>query len=168
MAGRINHPLRERTNQIMDLQQQSDGLVGDQGMSLATTQFGPTAPKQLSSQLSAKKLLQKRAEKIHEHLAVTVHSPDTLQACMGPIACDLMEMCATMKAAISEGFQGTPSVARLEELMPLIQVYLKLVRQVDRLARLDCRIQARPPAQDTQSQKQLFSQIINRSEDSAI
>ena len=86
-------------------------------------------------------LSRRRLERIQEHLAATLDSPSTLQACIGPIVCDLMELCGRMKAAVSEALRDTtPLPAEFERIHPVIEMYFRAVRQVDRLAQLDWRI----------------------------
>ena len=42
---------------------------------------------------STDNLVRRRKQKIQEHLAVTLDSPNTSQACLGPVMCDLLEWC---------------------------------------------------------------------------
>ena len=97
---------------------------------------GNDQPEQRRANLSRRRL-----ERIQEHLAATLDSPSTLQACIGPIVCDLMELCGRMKAAVNEALRDTtPLPAELERIQPVIEMYFRAVRQVDRLAQLDWRI----------------------------
>jgi hypothetical protein len=85
---------------------------------------------------------QRRQQKIDEHLGVILASSDTLQACMGPILCDTLEMCTMLKTALVERVADSRSpMVGVENSMTLIQVYLQTIRQAERLANLDCRIQ---------------------------
>ena len=90
---------------------------------------------------SVSKLVRQREQKIHEHLGVVLGSPDTLQACMGPILCDILETCAVLKAALGEKIAVSVSpMVGVKESMPLIEVYLQAIRQAERLANLNSRI----------------------------
>lgn len=90
---------------------------------------------------STDNLVRRRKQKIQEHLAVTLDSPNTSQACLGPVMCDLLEWCQELKGAIDAEFAAGPSsVARFEELTPPMETYLKFARQAERLAKVECRI----------------------------
>ncbi len=94
-----------------------------------------------SSKVDSLQLARLRRKKIQEHLAVTLELPASLQACMGAITCDLLDMCQDLKSAIDEQRgQGSSLTDHWTNLTPAIETYLKVVRQVDRLAQLDCRI----------------------------
>jgi hypothetical protein len=83
----------------------------------------------------------RRKQKILDHLAASLGASDTLQACMGAITCDLLEMCQTLKSGLDKEFTRTESpVARARDMSPAMEVYLRVVRQVERLAQLDVRI----------------------------
>lgn len=99
-------------------------------------------------------ITRQREQKIHEHLGVVLGSSDTLQACMGPVLCDILETCMVLKAALGEtiSIAASPAVG-VKESMPLIQVYLQTVRQAERLANVDCRLREsrlRRSEEDTQ------------------
>jgi hypothetical protein len=96
-------------------------------------------------------LNQRRQTKIHEHLGAILDSSDTLQACMGPILCDTLEMCQTLKTALVEKIGDAPSpMIGVKDSMPLIQVYMQTIRQAERLANLDCRIREARSARPSQ------------------
>ncbi len=105
-----------------------------------------------------KDLGQQRRERIREHLAKTLESADTLQACMGPIACDLMEFCQDLKGAIDEAFATDRlPLERFENLRPAVELYVRVAHQAHRLAQLECHINesrqrdtdgANPPGRD--------------------
>jgi hypothetical protein len=85
-------------------------------------------------------LAQCRHEKIQEHLAGTLQVGDTWQACLGPVACDLLELCQTLKAGIDESLVGQqPAGVLPKSLTSTIEMYLKVARQIERLAQLDHR-----------------------------
>ena len=91
--------------------------------------------------VTARDLGIRRQEKIHEHLAGTLESPDTLQACMGPIACDLLEMLYELKQGITEAFATGPMASeRLDNLRPTIELYARLANQAYKLAHLEHRL----------------------------
>lgn len=86
-------------------------------------------------------LRRRHHERIQDHLANVLDSPDTLPACMGAILCDLLETCQEMKSLFhAKGVRGPSPPAGFKEVMPLVDMYLKTVRQAERLANVDCRI----------------------------
>jgi hypothetical protein len=88
------------------------------------------------------RLSRKRRERIQKHLESALDSPDTLRACLGPVASDLLEMCHELKQALDENLAlDADRSDRLRTLMPALQIYLKTVQQTERLARLDVRLE---------------------------
>jgi hypothetical protein len=80
----------------------------------------------------------RRQEKIQSHLAKTLDSPDTLQACMGPVACDLLEMLQGLKREINEALATGPrALERFENLRSTIELYARLANQAYKLANLE-------------------------------
>lgn len=82
-----------------------------------------------------------RLEKIHAYLVESLEQADTLQANLGATTSDLMLMGFRLKEAIEKAMAdaATP-LAQFEQLMPAIEGYLKVTRQIDRLAQLDRRV----------------------------
>ena len=79
-----------------------------------------------------------RLERIREYLVESLEQPNALRANVGAISSDLMLMGVRLKEAIDEGLaDGSNPLGRFEQLMPAIEGYLKVIRQIDRLAQLD-------------------------------
>jgi hypothetical protein len=121
---------------MVNHEESNETKIGGKDAALGAACFldkrAPMAPQEISRQ---------RGDKIQEHLRAVLESGQTLQACMGPVLCDTLEMCQMLKAALAEKIGRVPSpMAGVEKSMPLIQVYLQTIRQAERLANLDCRI----------------------------
>ncbi len=101
---------------------------------------GPMPP--ISQQtVGGNQLAEKRKARIQKHLEASLDSPDSLRACLGPVASDLLEMCHDLKLAIDDSLEVDAGRSdRLRTLMPGLQVYLKTVQMTERLARLDVRL----------------------------
>jgi hypothetical protein len=101
---------------------------------------GPTPPTSQRT-VGGNQLAEKRKARIQKHLEASLDSPDTLRACLGPVASDLLEMCHELKLAIDDSLEVDAGRSdRLRTLMPGLQVYLKTVQMTERLARLDVRL----------------------------
>lgn len=82
-----------------------------------------------------------RLAKIREYLIESLQQADALQANLGATSSDLMLMGFRLKEAIEEALaKSTDSLGRFERLMPAIEGYLKVTRQIDRFAQLDRRL----------------------------
>lgn len=89
----------------------------------------------------------RRHERIQEYLAATLDSHNILQACMGPVICDLLEMLGGLRREITEvlalgpmelqQFENPIELERLENLRPNIELYARLANQVYKLANLE-------------------------------
>jgi len=91
--------------------------------------------------VGASDLSLRRQAKIDEHLGEVLDSSDTLGACMGPLLCDTLEMCQTLKMAVAQKIASAASpLVGVNGSTSLIQIYLQMLRQAERLANLDCRI----------------------------
>ena len=60
-------------------------------------------------------LHRRRNQRIQDHLRNVLDSSDTLQACMGPICCDLLEVCQELKRLLDERIRQTPSTTGSKE-----------------------------------------------------
>lgn len=86
-------------------------------------------------------LRRRRNQRIQDHLKNVLNSSDSLQAVMGPILCDLVETSQNVKGLLDERIShGVAPTAEFKEFIPLLEIYLKSVRQVERLANVECRI----------------------------
>ena len=87
---------------------------------------------------SGQELSRRRREKIQERLAAALDSSDTMEASMGPVSCDLLEMLQDLKHGIDEAFAVGPMVLeRSERLRPAIELYARLAGQAYKLAQLE-------------------------------
>lgn len=83
----------------------------------------------------------KRLARIHEYLVDALEQVDALQANLGAASSDLMLLGFRMKDAIETALRDASNpLGQFNELMPAIESYLKVVRQIDRLAQLDRRL----------------------------
>ena len=81
---------------------------------------------------------QLRLQRIHQHLVEVLQQPDALRANLGATANDLLTLGYRLKEAIDQRLSDpSDPLARFENLTPAIEAYLKITRQVDRLANLD-------------------------------
>ena len=86
-------------------------------------------------------LAKRRLERIQQYLIESLDQEDAWRGCVGPIVCDLLEMCQTLKSCIDEELkQANSFVGAIASLEPAFNAYLKMVRQVERLSKLDYRI----------------------------
>ena len=90
-----------------------------------------------------------RLEKIQEYLRHSLGKVDPLEANLGAVSADLMQMALRLKEAI-EADLGARQLDHFEKLMPAIDAYLRVTRQIDRLASLDRRLTS-PQSQNTAS-----------------
>jgi len=103
----------------------------------------PHAARDLGSSvpMTPQDLRRRRDQRIQDHLGTVLESPSTLQAVMGPVLCDTLDLCQGMKKLLDEAISRGPSVTvGFKDVMPLLEIYLKTVRQAERLANVDCRI----------------------------
>lgn len=98
-----------------------------------------TAPAQLDP--ATPDVSKMRLKKIREYLVESLEQADALQANLGATSSDLMLMGFRLKEAIEEAMGDSSNpLGRFERLMPAIEGYLKVTRQIDRLAQLDRRL----------------------------
>ena len=80
-----------------------------------------------------------RLEKVDDHLRESLDKTDTLEANLGVVSADLMRMACRLTDAIEETLSKT-SLDHFQKLVPAIDAYLRVARQIDRLAMLDRRL----------------------------
>ena len=80
-----------------------------------------------------------RLEKVDDHLRESLDKTDTLEANLGVVSADLMRMACRLTVAIEESL-GKRSLEHIDKLVPTIDAYLRIARQIDRLAMLDRRL----------------------------
>jgi len=87
------------------------------------------------------KLRRRRQQRIEDYMCSVLDSPDPLHAVMGPMLCDIVGMSENLKSLWDERIRRSAApAAGLKEAMPLLESYLKSVRQAERLANVECRI----------------------------
>lgn len=84
-------------------------------------------------------LTAKRLEKVDDHLRESLDKADSLEANLGVVSADLMRMACRLTVAIEESL-GKRSLEQIDKLVPTIDAYLRIARQIDRLAMLDRRL----------------------------
>lgn len=104
----------------------------------ATALENPELPAQ--GQPMSEETAQLRLLRIHEYLEDSLSQQDKLQRCLAPLMCDLLEMCQQLKAGIDQHLSNRQSfIAVLREIEPAFQMYLTMLRQIDRFAQLETR-----------------------------
>lgn len=84
-------------------------------------------------------LTAKRLEKVDDHLRESLDRTDSLEANLGVVSADLMRMACRFTVAIEESL-SKKSIEHFDKLVPAIDAYLRIARQIDRLAMLDRRL----------------------------
>ncbi len=93
-------------------------------------------------------LAKRRLERIRQYLVESLEQEDAWRGCVGPVVCDLLEMCLELKVGIDKELKQAGSfVGALANLEPALNSYLRIVRQVERLLKLDGRIRGIEAAQ---------------------
>ena len=85
------------------MDQQGERMVGGKEQMAAVEAVHESSVPQGSEDLN-----RRRREKIQERLSAVLDSTDTLQACMAPVTCDLLEMLQDLKRGIDEAFGVGP------------------------------------------------------------
>ena len=81
---------------------------------------------------------QLRLQRLNQHLVEVLQQPDAMRANLGATANDLLTLGYRLKEAIDRRLSDpSDPLAQFENLTPAIEAYLKVTRQVDRLANLD-------------------------------
>ena len=118
--------------------------VVDPGVTPETTVAVAAAEMKLNEEVIAKR----RLEKIRQYLVESLDQEDAWRGCVGPIVCDLLEMCQKLKACIDEELMQAGSfLGALASLEPAFNTYLRIVRQIERLSKVDQRIRGLAAAQ---------------------
>ena len=83
-----------------------------------------------------------RMEKILEYLGNSLAVPNAMQASLGAVNADLLVLSYRLTRAIDEQLEPGPAgLAAFGDVMPAIEVLLKLSKQVDRYSNLDLKLQ---------------------------
>jgi|GEM_PF-6202465 len=102
-----------------------------------TTVAKATSGTQPSDEFVAKR----RLERIRQYLVESLEQEDAWRGCVGPVVSDLLEMCLNLKVGIDKEMKQAGSlVGVLGNLEPALNTYLRIVRQFERLLKLDGRI----------------------------
>jgi hypothetical protein len=84
-------------------------------------------------------LMAMRLEKIEDQLRESLRKANALEANLGAVSTDLMLMACRLKEAIEERLGKNP-LEDFEKLMPAIDAYLRVARQIERLVTLAQRL----------------------------
>jgi hypothetical protein len=82
---------------------------------------------------------------VRAYHAEALRRPDPLSANLGVLAADLLGLAHGLGELVREGLERGPGAGR-QRLSRDAELYLKFVRQIDRLARMERRPNAPPPA----------------------
>jgi hypothetical protein len=86
-----------------------------------------------------------RLRKIRQYSLKSLSDPDLLQANLGAGASDLMETAFQLKQVIDEVLSDEPErLKAIEVISPVLDMYLKFNRQIDRFVQLDRRLKSTP------------------------
>lgn len=86
-------------------------------------------------------LAKRRLERIRQYLVESLEQEDAWRGCVGPVVSDLLEMCMNLKVGIDKEMKQAGSlVGGLANLEPALNTYLRIVRQFERLLKLDGRL----------------------------
>ena len=79
-----------------------------------------------------------RLAKIRQYQNDSLQQPDALQANLGAVSSDLMLLAYRLHETINRSLAGSSNrLERFAKLSRAIETYLKITRQIDRLANLD-------------------------------
>ena len=82
-----------------------------------------------------------RLQRIMDYLREALARDSALEANLGAVNSDLLMMGYRLKQAIDEAMAATPAaLEQFQRLMPAIDSYLRLTKQIDRLAQLSLRL----------------------------
>ena len=83
----------------------------------------------------------RRLQRIMDYLREALARESALEANLGAVNSDLLIMGYRLKQAIDEAMAATPAaLEQFQRLMPAIDSYLRLTKQIDRLAQLSLRL----------------------------
>jgi hypothetical protein len=123
----------------------SNGLINGMAGGAPAPQNQDYAPEKAGA--AAPDTVELRLARIREYLTESLQQPDALRANLGAASSDLMLLGFRLKEAIEEGLgDPTNALGRIERLMPAIEGYLKVTRQMDRFAHLDRLLRDNPPS----------------------
>jgi len=97
-----------------------------------------------------------RLARILDYQAQSLAKPDPLEACLGSSNGSLMEIGCRLAEVINAGMVGL-DMAKLPQVQPALDTYLRVLRQVDRFAQLEAKFtesrrqaeEEQPPLQPT-------------------
>jgi hypothetical protein len=99
---------------------------------------------------------------IRAYEAIALQQPDPLRACLETVNCGIMDIVSHYQTLIEQSFaSGIKNIADLRQLAPAMDSYLKLVRQTDRFAMMEIRMQE--ANKRTEAQMSVASHSIDRS-----
>ena len=105
------------------------------------------ARKKKDRPIAKERVAKKRQRRLNELLLKSLDDPDPLQANIGAASSDLMAMALRLKRLIDKDLSDDPNQSgRLKKILPALEIYLKVNRQVDRYVQLDRRL--RPGQKD--------------------
>jgi hypothetical protein len=82
-----------------------------------------------------------RTQKILEHLNNSLAKSDAFQATLGAANCDFLLLGYRLKQAIDEELEpGPAALADFEDMMPAIEMLLKMMKQVERYSKLEIKL----------------------------
>ena len=78
-----------------------------------------------------------REQRIADYVAESLAQEDAMEANLGVVNADLMLLAHRFRHVLEEAMQQPPeTLAEMAELMPGVDSYLRVVKQVDRLSQL--------------------------------
>jgi hypothetical protein len=83
-----------------------------------------------------------RRRRIADYLTEALRQDNSLRANLGAVNCDLMHLAYDLKQAIAEALGVDPALGHFQGLLPAIDYWLRVSKQVERLAQLDLQFDA--------------------------
>lgn len=84
-----------------------------------------------------------RGDRIRDLLASSLAKLDPLEANLGVVNSDLMLLAYRLKQSIDSALTEPDASEELEMLMPAVENYLKVVKQIERFSKLDLQLRSR-------------------------
>jgi hypothetical protein len=83
-----------------------------------------------------------RRQRIADYLTEALRQDNSLRANLGAVNCDLLHLVYDLKQAIAEALGVDPALGQFQGLLPAIDYWLRVSKQVERLAQLDLQFDA--------------------------
>jgi hypothetical protein len=97
-----------------------------------------------------------RVQRLTDYRRDSLAIASSLEASLGAVNADLLELAYLMKPVLAKALASEPTLAKLEELAPIFDPYLKVTRQAERFTQLAIRLrESRPGASQSHRARKL-------------